>query len=566
MQLVKRIAAIALAFVISFSLIPVHVRAIDMETEFEKNKCCPEENGEISSIENQEIENISEEDIQENESTSEEVEIGSGETETGIEEDLESKLETTDEDSDGEIAEKNWLSLGMNPVLTGEENYFFSPEYTGYYQFECSYMLSVNIKNPDGYYLQRQQCLGTLYGLYLEAGMIYTVETSTSFDDATLLVREIGSEIEVGKQQLDRSGLYLFSPEEEGYYSVIGSDFEIFHYIYDDFEGEWYEQPVSQPDHCYLTKQNYYIWIKNAPGGLEISHADPQYVQVGFNNVSDGWYQFIPEISGFYHITNLREIEGNAADWFYYNERLEYGFAGAEGYYLNADQNYRIYYEDVNESTIVQETTVMRSKEGLDYFVYDNQAMVIGYGGSNTLVWPERIDNLSICLVNKDLHELFHRTGNIDITFPASIIGFVFDISFEWNEWKTNTPSVVSVKHVDDDQNSFKGQLVLKNSGTANVLLIARDAENPSHEHQYSITVEKNMNAKPDQEESAPDRSENSDSGKNASNQDISSMKTNSKEIAFFQHLYGDLHIVSKYLVSIIRGLVFLLSLLKIVG
>lgn len=122
------------------------------------------------------------------------------------------------------------------------------------------------------------------------------------------------------------------------------------------------------------------------------------------------------------------------------------------------------------------------------------------------------------------------------------------------------------MKHVDDDPDGFKGQLVLKDSGTANVLLIAGDAENPPHEHQYNIHIEKAANANSNQDVSKPDHSENDGSGQNTFNQDSSSMKNNSEENISLQTSHGGMSAGIKALVdTIIRGLVFLMMILKIV-
>ena len=381
------------------------------------------------------------------------------------------------------------LSLGENSISAGEAKYTFSPDRTGFYQFECSYMLVANVKDPNGNTLQGQQNLKSLAGLSLKTGVTYTVETSTSSDEATLHIREVVSKLKVGKNSPDRNGLYLFTPEKEGYYSVVGKDFEMFSYVYDDFEGEWYENPVSSTDPCYLSKQDYYIWVKKAPAELTISTADAQNLKEGSNKIADGWYSFVPKTSAFYTVSNARKVEGNGAAWLFYNELPKYGFAGAEGYYLQAGKTYKFYFADSSECSIQRVTNLMRSKEGLDYFVYNNQAMVLGYNGSDTLVWPEKIDSYSVNLANNDFHSLFKNTSSLAITFPAGMIGHRFNISYEWDKWTSDNASVVTVKHVDGDSKGNKGELILKNGGTANVVLVAGDAEDPSREYRFKITV-----------------------------------------------------------------------------
>ena len=184
-----------------------------------------------------------------------------------------------------------------------------------------------------------------------------------------------------------------------------------------------------------------------------------------------------------------------------------------------------------------QITELKKSEEGLVYFIYQNRAMVFDYIGPDTLVWPEKIENLTVNLLTKDLHQLFEKKDEIFITFPASMIGFDFNISYEWNDWENDNSSVVSLNHVDWGEHVFEGKLVLEGSGTANVLLIAGDAEDPPHEHLYHITVEKAADTNIGQREDKPGNNKpggnsgNSNSGSNTSHQTDKNQGNKTEEI-----------------------------------
>ena len=387
----------------------------------------------------------------------------------------------------------DWLSLGYNEIL-GEGGYYrFKPSRTGYYNLYGAYLM-VNVLDSNGKYLSCSHYLDLPCCWLLEEGSTYEVE-ALGFSSSTLVVREVISEIAEGKHQLPHAGVYVFSPEEAGYYSVIGDDFDLFSYSYDVDEAEWFESRVNEPDYCYLTEQNYCIWVKEEPAVLEIAEAEPRYLQEGENSVEAGWYTFVPETSDFYTFSNNLYFEGDEYTYICYSEMPEYNFDYTWGYYLNEGETYYLYYSDPCDTVVSRIPYLKRSTEGLDYFVYGDKAIVIGYCGSDTLVWPEKIDGLTTIVGTTDFASLFKRNHELTITFPASMIGTTFAISYEWNEWTTDNVSVVSLKKVSGDE--FAGQLTLETCGTANISLAVEDAEDSTEYYQYHITVLKGEEKEP---------------------------------------------------------------------